>query len=146
MRFNPIIVTLIVFISILLYSCNKRIIIYSTITSGLSSHPNTYNLPDSLTDGRFKFYSIDDSTQIRLKGGFKNGEKQGKWVEYYCDGNKKYKYRYSKCNFTFRSKAWFPNGQLMLIWKAEEEKTIYIKMFDEEGNKLTKEEFWNMYL
>jgi hypothetical protein len=146
MKKKYIILFLILVTTILFCSCNKRIAIYSTITSGLSSHPNTYNLPDSLTDGRFEFYSIEDSTQIRLKGGFKNGKKHGKWVKYYRNGSLESINRYRKGDLFGKQKDYYSNGQLQVLWKFNNYRIEYIKMFDEEGNKLTKEEFFRMYL
>ncbi len=146
MNKKNIILFLILVTTILFCSCNKRIFIYSTITSGLSSHPNTYNLPDTLTDCRFSFYSIEDSTQIRLKGEIKNGKKHGKWFTYYRNGNLETLYRYKKGVFYGKQKDYFPNGQPHVFWKFHNYKIEYIKMFDEEGNELTEEEFFRMYL
>jgi antitoxin component YwqK of YwqJK toxin-antitoxin module len=145
MKKNSYLLFLIISLCLLIVSCNKKIIIYSNVFSGLSSNPDTYNLKDTTANCKFLFYSDSDSTTLRLKGGFKDNKRHGKWIEYYRGGILKSKHKYKNGILYGKQKDFHSTGQVQIIWKFDNYNIEYIKMFDEEGNKLTKDEFMNMY-
>ncbi len=71
------------------------IVIYGNVQMLLGEDTYVYNIPDTICNGTLYYYSIMDSTLV-ITGYYENCNKEGFWIEYWSNGNKREIIKYSK--------------------------------------------------
>lgn len=88
-----------------------------------------------------KCYAKHENGKIGMKGSFENGKKQGLWVWWYSDGEKKRETSYENNKKEGLTIYWHKNGvkSKEIIYKNN--KNIEQKLWDEQGNRLPNPSF-----
>lgn len=108
----------------------------------LTKKGETYSHNGKLFTGNC--YAKHPNGKIGIKGQMKEGEKEGLWIWWYSDGQKKRETTYVNGKKEGLTLYWHPNGVKAkeLMYKAD--KNIDQKLWDEEGNRLPNPSFSQM--
>ena len=86
-------------------------------------------------------YLKHDNGKIAIKGQLKNGLKDGSWIYWYSDGQKKRETTYIDGKKEGITYYWYENGQKQKEIMFRQDKNIDQKLWDEEGNRLPNPSF-----
>lgn len=88
-----------------------------------------------------KCYAKHENGKIGMKGAFQNGKKEGLWVWWYSDGQKKRETIYKNNKKEGLTIYWHRNGvkSKEIVFKAN--KNIDQKLWDDKGNRLPNPSF-----
>ncbi|MFZ4400467.1 MAG: toxin-antitoxin system YwqK family antitoxin [Bacteroidales bacterium] len=124
----------------------NKVIIYSEVLSGLSSHKSDhYDIPDTLVNCNFELYDILDSSTLILSGRFCKSKKCSVWKEFYRNGQIRSKIKYKNNLVDGTCKEWYPSGKIKIVWIVKDSNNIKVKnCYDPDGKKITIGEMRDM--
>lgn len=86
-------------------------------------------------------YEKHTNGKIAIKGQIKNGKKEGAWIYWYSDGQKRRETNYSENKKEGLTYYWYENGQKQKEIMFKQDKNIDQKLWDEEGNRMPNPTF-----
>ena len=86
-------------------------------------------------------YEKHENGKIAIKGQFKNGKKDGTWIYWYSDGQKRRETNFSENKKEGLTYYWYENGQKQKEIMFKQDKNVDQKLWDEEGNRLPNPTF-----
>lgn len=86
-------------------------------------------------------YEKHDNGKIAIKGQMKNGKKEGAWIYWYSDGQKRRETTYIENKKEGLTYYWYVNGQKQKEIMFKQDKNIDQKLWDELGNRMPNPSF-----
>jgi len=86
-------------------------------------------------------YEKHENGKIAIKGQMKNGKKEGTWIYWFSDGQKRRETNYVENKKDGLTYFWYENGQKQKEIMFKQDKNIDQKLWDEEGNRLPNPSF-----
>ena len=116
---NLLLLAVLVSLPLLLGGCGNEPVVEvkpeldSVNAEELEERESIMYLKDSETPYTGNVYSVHPNGKKKVEGNYKDGEKEGLWVEWYLDGQKKSELNFKDGRYDGLQVMWHKNGQKM---------------------------------